>query len=177
MKFKRYAKKGFTLIELIVVMAVLAILVTLGAPRFLGYTKDAEVTAMKADSKLIEQAAYQYALKNDDIWPTAEPVTSIDEEVKDIIAAALVDRGAVADQAAGEAMVDALISANAFCKIDEAKIQPFIRSTKRPVNSYFIVNRVSGVSGYNNELEGMVFSVTALQDSEGHIHSGLYEVE
>ena len=37
-------KKGFTLIELIVVMAVIAILVLLAIPRLLNYTKDATLT-------------------------------------------------------------------------------------------------------------------------------------
>lgn len=59
---------GFTLIELIVVMAVIAVLVLLAAPRFLGYTKDAGVTAMKQDIKVLSDAAEVYHLNNEE-WP------------------------------------------------------------------------------------------------------------
>ena len=64
-------KSGFTLLELIVVMAVIAILVAMGAPRFIGYTKDANVTAMKADAKVLEDACVIYNLENE-AWPTGD---------------------------------------------------------------------------------------------------------
>lgn len=62
---------GFTLIELIVVMAIIAILVLLAAPRFLGYTKDANVTAMEQDAKVLADAAELYHLK-EGTWPTVD---------------------------------------------------------------------------------------------------------
>lgn len=62
--------KGFTLIELIVVMAIIAILVLLAAPRFLGYTKDANVTAMEQDTKVLADAAEMYHIEKE-IWPVA----------------------------------------------------------------------------------------------------------
>jgi prepilin-type N-terminal cleavage/methylation domain-containing protein len=161
-------RKGFTIIELIVVMAILAILVALAVPRYLGYTKDAEVTAMASDSKVIEQASYQYALKNDDQWPVGQEVTTLDATVQGIIDKALTAKGATAQ-------ANDLLTANAFKQIDATKINPFIRSTKNPISEYFIVDRVSGVTGYNNELEGMVFSVKALPDSNGVNHSGLFD--
>lgn len=60
--------KGFTLIELIVVMAIIAILVLLAAPSFLNYTKDAKVTAMKQDTKVLSDAADLYHIDKND-WP------------------------------------------------------------------------------------------------------------
>lgn len=45
--------KGFTLIELIVVMAIIAIIVLLAAPRFLGHTKDAHITRIKNDVHVV----------------------------------------------------------------------------------------------------------------------------
>lgn len=64
----RLNKKAFTLIELIVVMAIIAVLVLLAAPRFLGYTKDANVTAAIQDAKVLSDAAEIYHLENES-WP------------------------------------------------------------------------------------------------------------
>ena len=74
-------KRGFTLIELIVVMAIIGILVMLAAPRFLGYTRDAEVAAMKADAKVLSNAALIYNIEetqNDvDAWPVTDGEVTI----------------------------------------------------------------------------------------------------
>jgi len=69
-------KKGFTLIELIVVIAVIGILVLLAAPKFLGYTQDANVSAMQSDAKVLSNAALVYNIEHDNTWPTTgEPKT------------------------------------------------------------------------------------------------------
>lgn len=68
-------KKGFTLIELIVVMAIVAILVLLAAPRFLGYTKNANVTAMEQDVKVLSDTAELYRIDNGE-WPIIDRITS-----------------------------------------------------------------------------------------------------
>lgn len=60
--------EGFTLIELIVVMAIVAILVLLAAPRFLGYTKEADVTAMIQDTKVLSDAVELYHIDSNK-WP------------------------------------------------------------------------------------------------------------
>ena len=70
---KGIAKAGFTLIELLVVLAILAILVLLAAPRFLGYTKDAEVRTMQADAKVLANAALIYNVESEtDSWPVVD---------------------------------------------------------------------------------------------------------
>ena len=60
--------KGFTLIELVVVIAVLAILVTIGIPRYLGYTKEANLTKLKHDARIIQDASDRYYIDHND-WP------------------------------------------------------------------------------------------------------------
>lgn len=76
MKIKSRSNKAFTLIELIVVMAIIAILVLLAAPSFLGYTKDAKVTAMKQDTKVLADAAELYHVNNED-WPVNKDTSPI----------------------------------------------------------------------------------------------------
>lgn len=49
-------KKGFTLIELIVVIAILGILALFLVPSFMGYARDAKVQVMKANVKTGQDA-------------------------------------------------------------------------------------------------------------------------
>ena len=74
----RKNKKGFTLIELIVVIVILGILVLLAAPRFLNYTKDADVATMQADAKVLSNAALIYNIEHEGNWPVEVKV--VDEE-------------------------------------------------------------------------------------------------
>lgn len=48
--------KAFTLIELIVVIAILGVLVLLAAPKFIGHTEDAKIVQIKNDVKVVENA-------------------------------------------------------------------------------------------------------------------------
>ena len=61
-------RKGFTLIELIVVIAVIGVLVLLAAPKFMGYTKDARAAKLVHNTKAIENAAMMYHIEHGD-WP------------------------------------------------------------------------------------------------------------
>src|SRR5690554_1979670 len=53
---KELKEKGFTLIELIVVIAILGILVLLALPKFLGHTEDAKLVQIQNDVKVVENA-------------------------------------------------------------------------------------------------------------------------
>ena len=53
-------EKGFTLIELIVVIAVLGVLATLVIPRVVGVKSDAEKAAADANEKIIRNALERY---------------------------------------------------------------------------------------------------------------------
>lgn len=66
--------KAFTLIELIVVVGIIGILVGIASPRFTGFTKDANVAAMKADTKVLENIASIYHNDNDG-WPSSGKIT------------------------------------------------------------------------------------------------------
>jgi type IV pilus assembly protein PilA len=51
------SKKGFTLIELIVVMVILAILIMIAVPAFLNYTRDAQFTRLCNDARILTDVA------------------------------------------------------------------------------------------------------------------------
>jgi prepilin-type N-terminal cleavage/methylation domain-containing protein len=56
--------KGFTLIELIVVIAVLGVLATLIIPKVVGVKSDAETAAMDANARIIKNALERYYLEH-----------------------------------------------------------------------------------------------------------------
>lgn len=67
---KGFTRNGFTAIEVLSVMAVITLLVTLAAPLFAGRTKQAELTRLSYDAKLIETASANYFIFNNK-WPKA----------------------------------------------------------------------------------------------------------
>ena len=62
---------GFTFIEIMVVVAILAILAALVVPRIMGRTDDAKRTAAKVQIRNLEGALQLYKLDNG-IYPTTE---------------------------------------------------------------------------------------------------------
>lgn len=85
MKFK---KKGFTIVELVVIMAVIGILVLLAVPKFKNYTDEASITRMKSNIKELENASERYYMHEQD-WPrisdepyTSEQLSDFAEEIK-----------------------------------------------------------------------------------------------
>jgi type II secretion system protein G len=55
------AARGFTLIELIVVLAVVALLVTIAAPRYVASVERARETALRSSLAVMRQAIDQFA--------------------------------------------------------------------------------------------------------------------
>jgi general secretion pathway protein G len=63
--------QGFTLIEIMVVVVILALLAALVGPRILGRTDDAKIAAAKDQIKQVETALKLYKLDNG-IYPSTE---------------------------------------------------------------------------------------------------------
>ena len=71
-------KKGFTLIELIVVLAVLAIIMAIAVPRFGGVREQAKVDAdMATLASIAKLAEFEYVRENGSFSGTAEEVTAL----------------------------------------------------------------------------------------------------
>jgi len=64
-------QRGFTLIEILVVVMILGLLISLAAPRLIGRTDDAKIVKARADIAAIEQALGLYKLDSGE-FPTSE---------------------------------------------------------------------------------------------------------
>ena len=76
-------KKGFTLIELIIVIAIIAILATIAIPKFATIRKNANITTDIANAKNIHSIVAQ-GIANEKISATTS-LTSADDAIKNSI--------------------------------------------------------------------------------------------
>jgi type IV pilus assembly protein PilA len=84
-------RKGFTLIELVVVIAILGILAAIAIPRLGGFTDSAKVRAAETNHKLVVNAINVYFADNN-AWPTTE--AQIEAYLNSTIASMETDTGA-----------------------------------------------------------------------------------
>jgi len=64
-------KRAFTLIELMIVMAVIAILVGIALPRFKGMRQEANITKAHGELRALKIAMESYAMHHDDTYPAS----------------------------------------------------------------------------------------------------------
>jgi len=67
MRFKRDSNKGFTLIELMVVITIIGLLASIAAVNVMGYLKKAKIETTKENMRAIKQAVMSYYLKKNRI--------------------------------------------------------------------------------------------------------------
>jgi len=60
------AKKGFTLIEIMIVVAIIAILAAIAIPNFISYRKTSQMNACIANLKALDNATEAYRIRQND---------------------------------------------------------------------------------------------------------------
>lgn len=75
--WRRNWPRGFTLIEIMVVVFILGLLVTLVVPKVIGRTDEARQTKAAADLKAIEEALHLYKLDNGFYPPTEQGLSAL----------------------------------------------------------------------------------------------------
>lgn len=75
------AGRGFTLIEMLVVISIIGILTTLALASFTGTQKQARDTARKSDIRQYQTSLENYATRNDGLYPSYTSATTLETTV------------------------------------------------------------------------------------------------
>ena len=73
--------KGFTLVEIMIVVAIIAILAAVAIPNFVNYRKQSQATACVSNLKQIQSAKELYLMNHTDV-PALEGLVGSDKQIK-----------------------------------------------------------------------------------------------
>ncbi|MCA8942077.1 MAG: type II secretion system protein GspG [Planctomycetes bacterium] len=94
---KEVAQRGFTLVEIMVVVVIIGLLVSLVGPAVLGRQADAQIEAAKSDIANIAQTVELYMLKNGQRIPEMQDLLEKDEHGQPWIRGGNIEDGQFVD--------------------------------------------------------------------------------
>ncbi|MBM3696504.1 MAG: prepilin-type N-terminal cleavage/methylation domain-containing protein [Actinobacteria bacterium] len=122
--------EGFTLIELMVVVMIIAVLIAIAIPSFLGFRKSAQDRSAQSELRNVLLAEKAYWLENGDYTETAADITALEPNA--VIAAAPAD-GVYLDLNAASADIVCLVrtsaSGNHFAIWESSTVGTFYGAT------------------------------------------------
>jgi prepilin-type N-terminal cleavage/methylation domain-containing protein len=71
-------ERGFTLIELMIVIVIIGILVTIGVPAFFGMQSRAKVAQVKETMKIVQLAVEDFSTRNNGAYPANAGAVTVD---------------------------------------------------------------------------------------------------
>jgi general secretion pathway protein G len=80
-------KKGFTIIELLIVIAVISILIGLTLPRFRGMQEEGNIAKAKGELRTLQTAVESYYIHNSNTYPSA--LSSLTSATPNIVGSSL----------------------------------------------------------------------------------------
>ena len=88
-----YKSKGFTIIEILIVIAVIAILVGIALPRFRGMQEEGKIAQAKSELRTLQSAIESYYIHNNNAYPATGATwqSALTGATPNILGAALLD--------------------------------------------------------------------------------------
>ena len=151
-------RTGFTLLEVLIVVAIISILVVIFSSNFSSHFKVAQLNSMKGDSKMLETAVASYAIDHKQMPIDGNP-SGVSAETEQIINTRLEAMGS-------SDTFGSLYSEGAIQTIDLAKLNVKGSNAEKLKSEFFVLTK--------DPLKGEVYSRKAYEDREGEYNSGLY---
>jgi prepilin-type N-terminal cleavage/methylation domain-containing protein len=168
-------KKGFTLIEMLITVTIIAVLVLVFLPNSIGMYQDSQARKIQGNGKSLETTLYDYRMSNASYPFSATAVNTSKMDASTVLA--------IKTQLTKKGVVDAelaysdIVAAGGFKLIDEAKISSISKIRTSDLNNYFYIDVIPETANYKNEIDGYVFSFKSQRDSKNGVYSALYRTD
>ena len=85
------SKRGFTLLELVVVIAILGVLALIVVPNVVDRISEAETTVREANAKILKNALDMYLIDSEEVSGPANGTSYTEQELKEILVPGYLD--------------------------------------------------------------------------------------